>query len=281
MTRTAALGRVSALWRYPVKSMAGEQLDACEATERGLLGDRAYALLGAADGLVASAKNPRVWPDLLAYRAAFTEPPVPGAALPPVRITLPDGRVVTSGDRADSELSAALGRPVVLSARPPERPVLQQFWPNLDGTAAGEAVTDEAMPAGTFFDVATLNLLFTTTLDRLSRAYPDGQFVVRRFRPNIVVAPETLQGDDPEPGWVGRILAVGDTVRIRIDARCARCVMTTLGQPDLPADRGILRTVVRANEGFAGLYGMVIRSGRIRVGDPLWLEDTAEPGTAR
>src|SRR5712692_8257172 len=84
------LGSVVSLWRYPVKSMQGEELNATEVTECGLLGDRVWALVDAADDKVASAKNPRKWPDLFAFRAAFVEPPRPGF-LPPLRITLPDG----------------------------------------------------------------------------------------------------------------------------------------------------------------------------------------------
>src|SRR5262245_29799776 len=109
MTRRGPVGRVVALWRYPVKSMAGEGLDAIEVTGRGLLGDRAYALVDEAAGLVASAKNPRAWPDLMNYRAAFTEPPRLGKPLPPVRITLPDGRIAASDSDAGDVLSAAFG----------------------------------------------------------------------------------------------------------------------------------------------------------------------------
>ena len=273
MTRAEPIGHVAALWRYPVKSMAGEELDSCEVTPQGLLGDRGYALVDESAGVVASAKNPRAWPDLLAYRAAYTAPPRRGEGLPPVRITLPDGREIGSEDRVAGALSATFGRPVVLSARPPDRPVLQQFWPDLDGTGVGETVTDEEMRAGTFFDLALVNLLLTTTLARLSEAYPGGQFGVTRFRPNVVVRPLPTGGDDPEPVWVGRTLAVGDAVRVRVVARCTRCVMTTLAQPDLPRDAGILRAVVRVNAGCAGLNGSVARTGVIRVGDPLWFED--------
>ena len=92
----AQAGSVVALWRYPVKSMMGEELNAAEVTERGLLGDRAYALVDRADGKVASAKNPRKWPRLFDFRAAFVDAPRGGGMLPPVRITLPDGTVVTS-----------------------------------------------------------------------------------------------------------------------------------------------------------------------------------------
>src|SRR5260370_34967331 len=82
-------GSVVALWRYPVKSMMGEELNAAEVTKDGLLGDRAYALLDSSDGKVASAKNPRKWPTLFAFRAASADPPRTGTTMPPAGITLP------------------------------------------------------------------------------------------------------------------------------------------------------------------------------------------------
>src|SRR4051812_46641013 len=93
-------GAVVALWRYPVKSMLGEELNASAVTERGLLGDRAYALLDRADGKIASAKNPRKWPQLFDFRAAYITPVHPRAPLPAVRITLPDGATLTT-EQAD------------------------------------------------------------------------------------------------------------------------------------------------------------------------------------
>src|SRR6202051_3438347 len=90
-------GAVVSLWRYPVKSMMGEELNSTEVTDRGLLGDRAYALVDSADGKAATAKNPKKWPTLFGFRATFIEPPRPGASVPPpVRITLPDGTTATS-----------------------------------------------------------------------------------------------------------------------------------------------------------------------------------------
>src|SRR3990172_3801758 len=90
------VGHVVSLWRYPVKSMMGEELNSSEVTQRGLLGDRAYALVDSETGKVASAKNPRKWPRLFDFRAPFTDPPRKGEKLPPVRITLPDGTVCSS-----------------------------------------------------------------------------------------------------------------------------------------------------------------------------------------
>src|SRR5919198_1524706 len=95
-TPQTVLGSVVSLWRYPVKSMMGEELNRSEVTERGLLGDRAYALVDSSDGKVASAKNPRKWPQLFDFRAAFVEPPRPSRRVPPVRISLPDGTILSS-----------------------------------------------------------------------------------------------------------------------------------------------------------------------------------------
>jgi uncharacterized protein len=90
------VGTVVSLWRYPVKSMMGEELNSSEIMERGLFGDRAYALVDSTDEKVATAKNPRKWPNLLDFQATFIEPPHISPNLPPVRITLPDGATATS-----------------------------------------------------------------------------------------------------------------------------------------------------------------------------------------
>src|ERR1700737_4671739 len=113
----ATLGSVASLWRYPVKSMMGEELNATEVTERGLLGDRAYAVVDSSDGKVASAKNPRKWPHLFDFRASFIESARAAAKVPPVRIALPDGATVTS-DQGDLNqiISKALNREVTLRA---------------------------------------------------------------------------------------------------------------------------------------------------------------------
>src|SRR6266513_351879 len=90
------LGTIVSLWRYPVKSMMGEELNAAEVTKGGLLGDRAYALVDSSDGKVASAKNPRKWPQLFDFRAALADAPKSVVKAPSVRITLPDGTILTS-----------------------------------------------------------------------------------------------------------------------------------------------------------------------------------------
>src|SRR5947209_19644242 len=106
--------------RYPVKSMQGEELDTSVVTERGLLGDRGYALIDAADNRVVSAKNPRKWPQLLDYQAHYVSAPRAADDLPPVEITLLDGSHVRSDDpSAAEELSRAFGRLVTIEGMPP------------------------------------------------------------------------------------------------------------------------------------------------------------------
>ena len=268
-----ALGSVVSLWRYPVKSMMGEELNASEVTESGLLGDRAYALVDPSSGKVASAKNPRKWPNLFNCRAAFVEPLRTGEKIPPVRITLPDGAIITSKQSDLNQiLSKVLGREVTLGTTAPKTPTLEEYWPDIDGLAHRETVTDEAMPAGTFFDLAVMHVLTTATIDRLRELYPQGRFEVRRFRPNIVVEPASGEKSFVENGWIGHTLVIGEDVRLKVTGPCPRCVMTTLPQGDLPKDPGILRTAAQHNQVNVGLYASVLRGGRIRRGYAVRLE---------
>lgn len=285
MARTAELvGSLISLWRYPVKSMMGEALEASEVTERGLLGDRAYALVDASNGKVASAKNPRKWGKLFDCSAALVGPPRPGATLPAVRITLPDGSVIVS-DRGEAaqKLTSVFERQVSLATTPPAGPALEAYWPDIEGLAHREKITSESIALGapgTFFDYAPIHLLTTATLARLQALYPQGRFEPRRFRPNLVVRLDREEKDFVEKGWVGRTLAIGDQVRLRIALPCPRCVMTTLPQGDLPNDPGILRTAAQHTgrveiEGFGtlsalvGVYASVVSGGTIRRGDPV------------
>src|SRR6202163_1781985 len=265
-------GAVLSVWRYPVKSMMGEERNASELTDRGLLGDRTIALVDTETGKVVSAKNPRKWPTMFDCRAVFTTPPVLGSPLPPVRVTFPDGNGATSDDAGFAELlSAALGRPVTLATAAPSEPSLEEYWPDIAELDNQETVTDEAMPAGTFFDLATVHVLTTATLNRLRELYPQGQFEVRRFRPNIVVRPDNDDAEFVESKWVGRELRIGDDVVLEICDQSPRCVMTTLAQGDLPKDSGILRTAARHNDVHVGVYAEVRRAGRVQRGDAVAL----------
>jgi uncharacterized protein YcbX len=270
------VGSVAALWRYPVKSMMGEELNSCDVTGRGLLGDRRFAVVDRATGKVGGAKNPRKWGNFFDFRATYPEPPRPGAAAPRVRITLPDGAEVTTGQTdLEQVLSRVFGRDVTVEeARLGSRSAgatAEEYWPDMAGLDYRDTVTDFEMPAGTFFDIGVVHLLTTATLDRLRALYPQGRFEARRFRPNIVIS---IPGDDPgfvENGWVGRTVTVGGDVRLAITEPCPRCVMITLPQGDLPKDSGILRTAAQHNGVHVGVYASVLSGGTIRRGDAVSL----------
>ena len=274
--RRVQVGLVAALWRYPVKSMMGEELNSSDITDRGLLGDRQFAVVDRATGKIGGAKNPRKWGNFFDFRAAYSEPPRTGAMMPPARITLPDGAGVTTGQGdLDQVLSQAFGRDVTLEeARSDDKSrgaTAEEYWLDMDGLDNRDTVTDFEMPAGTFFDTAVVHLLTTATIDHLRALYPQGRFEARRFRPNIVIsAPGEDQGF-VENGWVGRTLAIGGDVRLAVTEPCPRCVMTTLPQGDLPKDSGILRTAAQHNGVNVGVYASVVSGGVIRRGDAVSL----------
>jgi MOSC domain-containing protein len=143
------LGSVVSLWRYPVKSMMGEELNATDVTDRGLLGDRAYALVDTSDGKAATAKNPRKWPRLFDFGATFVEPARPDAKIPPVRIALPDGTTVTNnqGD-LNQILSKALNREVTFRAAQHGAVNAEEYWPDMEGLDHRDTVTDLHYPRG-------------------------------------------------------------------------------------------------------------------------------------
>ena len=275
------MGTIASLWRYPVKSMRGEELPAVELTEYGLLGDRAYALIDGTDGKAATAKNPGKWPTLFGFRATFVDQPTSSGALPAVRITLPNGSALSStAPECNQTLSKALNRDVTLATAVRGRVSgvqaslpkawtgkAEEYWPDMEGLDHRDTVTDFTLPTGTFFDGATVHLLTTATLNRLQGSYLQGRFEVPRFRPNIVVEVPAGEKGFVEQSWIGRTVTIGDNVRLTITGPCGRCVMTTLAQGDLPKDSGILRTAVQQSQGHVGVYATVLQGGILKRGD--------------
>ena len=286
------VGTVAEVWRYPVKSMQGEQTPASEVTSRGLAGDRAYALVDVETGRLVSAKRPRAWAGVLHCAAAVTDE---GGDPPGVRITLADGTAHAAGPEAAEALSRSLGREVRIVSAPPQGAVLEEIWTDEKGEALyGPVVDTEAdqpvvtvapalgAPPGTLFDFSAVHLVTSASLSSLADAVGPKGAEVRRFRPNLVVdtgdtGPATARlGPFPENGWVGRTLRIGDSVSIEGLMLTMRCVMVTLSQPGLTADRGVMRGVSEVNRvevpGLGtypclGLYARVTNPGRVQVGD--------------
>jgi len=281
------IGSVAALWRFPVKSMGGEQLHSVEVTERGVVGDRAYGLIDKDTGRVVSAKSVRLFPNLLDCKAAFVEAPRTGADLPPVQILLPDGTSVRSdsGD-VDQVLSAYFKRNVTLEGASPDDFTIDSYHPDRDTVVAqklgsalfAELGVDSPVLAGSFFDLFPLSVMTLSTLARLEEVRPQSHFDQRRFRMNVIV--KTEQTGFVENGWVGRALALGEGTRINVTVPDPRCVMLTVAQDGLPKDTEILRTLASHNKvqvatlgqfPCAGVYAVVAAPGTVRIGDRVLL----------
>jgi uncharacterized protein YcbX len=266
-TGPGTLGRVQALWRYPIKSFRGEQIDEADITAAGVAGDRGYAVRDRETGRVLSAKR---WARL--FECAARYPTGPDSA---PEITMPDGTTIPAAEAAPA-LSAWLGREVdLVRAEPGTMSLFEIAIQTVDEIEAGVDqlaidAGDYPCPPGSFFDAAPLHVMTTATLAALHALYPGGRFDVRRFRPNVVVDTGTATGCIEE-GWVGRTLAIGGQARAPVLMSTIRCVMTTLPQEDLPRDPKILRTVARSTSGNAGIYAAVELRGRVRVGDSLRL----------
>lgn len=238
------IGRVAALWRYPVQSLRGERVEALSVGADISVGDRGYGIFDPESGHIAvSARGKKRWRPLVTWSARYLVEPVAGAKLPPVEITFDDGtRLRSDAADVDAQLAARLG------------------W---DAKLVQVA---QSVPA---YKHAAIHALTSATLATLQRLYPSGRFEPPRFRPNVFIETEARDGF-VESGWLGQKLSVGGT-RLTIDEHTVRCVMTTLPQGDLPQDAGILATVTEANKQHAGVYCGVTTPGTIRIGDPVVL----------
>jgi class 3 adenylate cyclase/uncharacterized protein YcbX len=282
----AALDSVDSIWRYPVKSMAGEEMQCAILTPRGVLGDRVYALIDKASNRVATV---RTWAAaLFNYRAQFVTEPELDMPVPDLLITTPGGLTLNTTDPdIHQRLSTAFGRNLTLMATAPAGLLMEVPAGTFPAGTLGEAlknVTDITIaggaPPGAFFDYGAVHLIATSTLDHLQAIYPEGRFEVRRFRPNIMI--RSHREPFIENSWVDRTLAIGDEVVLHITVPCPRCVNAMLPQADLPHDPGILRTIAQHNMRkvldfgtlpCAGVYADVVIPGTIRRGDAVHFLD--------
>jgi uncharacterized protein YcbX len=230
------VGTVEELWRYPVKSMAGERLQEAEISWHGLAGDRRWAFVR--DGLERSHfpwLTIRERPEMAHFVPSLTDPAQPDACSALVRT--PEGEEI---DVADPALLERLGGGVR---------VMKQ---------------NRGIP-----DIAPLSLMTTATIAGIG-ALVDRTLDVRRFRPNLLVRPA---GEEPFPedGWVGATLRIGEA-RMRVDQRDRRCVMINVDPDTAERDARVLRAAAQQRESCLGVYGTTVTPGRIAVGDDVVLE---------
>jgi len=232
------VGTIASAWRYPVKSMAGERLEVAAVSLQGVAADRGYAFVQA------ESKSPFPWltgrelPALFHYRPVWT-----ADERPSLRVTTPDGAEYDiASDELRQELAAASGRPLFL-------------------------LRDHRGS----FDVAPLSLMTLATVEGIAEA-SGTEPEIARFRMNFYIdAPDAATFS--ENAWVGRVLRVGDSVRIGITERDSRCAMITLSPHGGEPLTEVLRAVAQLNDNNAGVYGAVLATGEVRAGDPIYLED--------
>jgi hypothetical protein len=279
MTRRK-IGTVKALWRFPVKSMLGEQLDELHITSRGVVGDRAWALRDLENRRIASAKK---FVGLLKFRAVYEGTP-DTENLPPVKITLPDGHTIHADDANASEtISEALSHRFKLEHIPNptgERAGIDPATIFADNPVATviPALAGAAMPdyfglhKGTYLDSATFHLIATGTLAHMRSLTGDNSdFDYRRFRANLLIDTGNDAEGWVEDEWVGGVLEIGEGVKVTSIQPALRCVMTTHAQQDLPRDLAILRTAVQRHQANLGAFTSIEGDGNVHLGDAVYL----------
>jgi uncharacterized protein YcbX len=288
----ADVGTVLDLRRYPVKSMLGERLQRARVTEKGVAGDRGYALIDDETGKVVSVKRPKRWGRMFELTASTDSDTV--------RVSFPNDATFAIDDpELPKRLSDFLGRAVSVATVPPPGVGYEEAWVAelKDGAQPylgmetevldGEQFIDGGafMRANqNFFDFGALHLVTTASTKQLAEHAPDSRFDPHRFRPNIVV--DTPDMGFVETGWRGHTLTIGD-VRLTVGIPVPRCVMTTVAQGGLPADRNVLRTISKHNGvdflatgtpyPCVGVYADVVVSGEIAVGDTVTIDGDAIP----
>lgn len=234
------VGAVRELRRYPVKSMAAEDLQSSAVSWHGFAGDRRWAFIR--PGLERSGfpwLTIREKPDLWRYEARFLDPNEVESSKTMVRTPEGDDLEVV-----DPELARRLGEGVR---------VIKQY--------------------GGVFDTFPLSLLTVQSVDSLA-GLVERSLTPLRFRPNILI--EASDADAfPEDAWCGAILRVG-TLRCRLDKRDKRCVMVNI-DPSNPAasEPRVLRAIAQERGAHFGMYGTTVEPGVVSVGDHVYLESDA------
>lgn len=284
------VGTVIAIWRYPVKSMAGELLTRGAFDEMGLAGDRGWAFRDEEAGEIRGAKR---LPMLLQCEARYLEEPCEGT-IPVAELRLPSGeRLTTSDPSTAAKISALLGRKITLWPRQPKSDLAHyrrsstisfadelrymfartpdEPQPDVSNIPAPlrQELAQYTSPRGTYFDAFPLAILTTAMMAELGRLNGAARFEPMRFRPNLVIDTGEAKGF-AEFDWCGRSLHVGSTI-IEVVIPTVRCSMTTQATGKLPKDPSVLRTIVRESGQNCGVYCNLAKAGDIAVGDPVEL----------
>ena len=276
---------VQEIWRYPVKSMGGEQLDEVEVRAQGLKWDRGWTVRDKESGAIRGA---RYIPRLLMCTARYLSGTSAGL-VPHAEIELPDGTCITTADRSANDLlSDAIGRDLELVCVDTSGPVDQgpaifetgdlegelrmMFGLNADDSLPdlnllGEEASRATAAVLTYVDLFPVDILTTSSLRYMQNLLPDSELPSRRFRPNFLIDDDGAAAMLREREWIGTSLRLG-TAEIAVMADCIRCTMASAQQPGLAKDMRITRTLVSDMNQRVSVYCNVAQEGMVRVGDP-------------
>jgi uncharacterized protein YcbX len=251
--------RLAQITRYPVKSLQGEVVSCADIEPDGLRGDRCWGIRDETTGRVLTGRRA---PHLLFAAAALATDGTPV-------ITLPTGVTCHGpGAKTDGALSEWLNKPVRLVSSVGAPAARAEYF--ADATDDASEAIEWAMPADRFVDALPLLVLTTASLRTAAALYPEGDWHLRRFRPNLVVA---VAGEGwTEDAWCGRSTLRIGAVELRPQELCVRCTMVTRPQPDIDTDVDIFRTLARHHRGRFGAWTAVTTGGTVRVGDEVCAE---------
>jgi uncharacterized protein YcbX len=241
-------GRISAIFRYPVKSMAGEMLDVARLGWHGIEGDRRLAFRRLGDKSEFPWLNASKLPELLLYKPFHLDSNTNSKNVSPLptHVRTPDGKEYElRSDELREEISGRHGSDVELM--------------NLKSG---------------IFDEATISVISLATVHGIARE-SGRDLDLRRFRPNVVIETNDA-GPFAEDKWVGRTLMFGEgnsAAAVRITMKDERCLMVNFDPDTAARDSEVMKTVVRLNGNYAGVYGTVVSAGELRVGQVVMLED--------
>lgn len=297
------VGKVVQLWRYPVKGMAGEGLPTCTVGAQGIEGDRIWAVWDTARQEVQSCKYR---PQLLLCSARLRQgpavdfettplrgPDANGSTAAPADITFPDGTSMGSDHPSvHDKVSALVGHASRVEAlrAPQQEGFFKRYkakghdWraelaetftrepgeplPDLDNLPA-RAVQFVTIP-GTFFLVAPLHIVTTTTMEHFAALRPKADWDIRRFRPNIVIQPLDGETGLVEQAWIGRTLVIGEA-HFQCTETAPRCGAVTRPLEELPKDASMLRTIVKHGDQNLGIYATTGDTHALHVGAPVYV----------
>lgn len=243
MTATP-IGYISEIYRYPVKSFAGERLEHAKIESYGLYGDRSHAFIDETKEGWDQYVTARHIPSMIGYKTKFMGEGSQDE-FPKVVITSPDGREWSWNEDLLEEIQAKWKKKISMRTHKPQ--------------------SEELLAV----DAASILIITTASLRKLEELWGK-RLDMRRFRANMVVSIEEVGID--ENHWIGKRLVVGDT-ELSVDSYCERCTMITIDPDSMEKDKTLLMKVNENMDLHFGVYASVIKIGQVNVGEKIYLVD--------